>query len=118
MALIPDDREIVEAVAEQILRLAPDLEPRERQRLPGELRANLLEMVEIEVTVATRPDEFADAEVALLRDHVRQERVGRDVERHSEEQIRAPLVQLARELAVDDVELEQRVAGCERHPRD
>ena len=36
-------------------------------------------------------------EVALLRQHVRQQRVARDVERHAEEDVGAALVELAAE---------------------
>ena len=42
-------------------------------------------------------------------------RVARDVERHAEEKIGAALVKLATQLAVLDVELEERVAGRQRH---
>ena len=43
----------------------------------------------------TGPDELTGREVALLRDHVGQQRIGRNVERHAEEQIGAALVQQA-----------------------
>jgi radical SAM superfamily enzyme len=55
-------------------------------------------MVEVQVAVAPRPDELPDAEVALLRDHVREQRVGCDIERHAEEDVGAALVHLARQL--------------------
>ena len=54
----------------------------------------------------------------LLREHVREERVARDVERHAEEDVRASLVDLAAQLAVRDVELEERVARRQRHLRE
>ena len=54
-------------------------------------------------------------EVALLREHAGQQRVGGDVERHAEEHIGAALVELARQSAGGHVELEQHVAGRERH---
>ena len=74
-------------------------------------------MVHVDVRVTTSPDEFAHLQVALLRHHVREQRVAGDVERHAEEHVCAALVQLARQLAVGDVELEQRVTGCQRHLR-
>jgi hypothetical protein len=54
----------------------------------------------------------------LLRHHVRQQRVAGDVERHAEEDVGAALVELAGQLAVGHVELEERVAGRQRHLRD
>ena len=54
----------------------------------------------------------------LLREHVRQQRVARDVERDAEKDVGAALVELAAEaFAARHVELEERVAGRERHPR-
>ena len=46
---------------------------------------------------------------------MRQQRVGRDVERHAEEDVGRALVELAGEPAVRDVELEQAVARRQRH---
>ena len=80
--------------------------------------ANLLDVVVVDVAVAAGPDEVADLEPGLLRDHVRQQRVGGDVERDAEEQVGAALVELARQPAVGDVELEQRVTRRERHVGD
>ena len=51
----------------------------------------------------------------LLRDHACQQGVGRDVEGHAQEGVRRPLVQLAGELAVGHVELEERVARGQGH---
>jgi hypothetical protein len=88
------------------------------ERLRGELLVDLVEVVEVQVAVAAGPDEVADAEVALLREHVRQQRVARDVERHAEEKIGAALVELAGKSSAGDVELEERVARRQLHARD
>ena len=68
--------------------------------------------------VAERVDELARLQAADLRDHHREQRVGGDVERHAEKDVGAALVELARQLALRDVELEERVARRERHLRD
>ncbi len=44
-----------------------------------------------------------------------QQRVGGDIERHAEEDVAAPLIQLAGKLTVGNVELEKCVAGHESH---
>ena len=75
----------------------------------------LLEVIQVQVAVAAGPDEIADREVRLLREDVGQQRIGGDVERHAEEDVGAALVDLAGQPAAGDVELEQRVAGRERH---
>ena len=61
------------------------------------------------------PDEFAYVKVALLGDHMSQQRIGSDIERDAEKYVRRPLVKLARELAIDDVNLKKRMAGWQPH---
>ena len=67
-------------------------------RLRGELQLDLRRMVVVEMAVAAGPDEVADVEVALLRHHVREQRIAGDVERHAEEDVGAALVELAGQL--------------------
>ena len=47
-----------------------------------------------------------------------EQRIAGDVERHAEEDVGAALVELARQLAVGHIELEERVAGGQLHARD
>ena len=72
-------------------------------------------MVRIQVAIAPGPDEVAHFQPALLRQHVRQQRVTGDVERHPQEDIRRPLVQLQRQFPVRDMRLEQAMARRQRH---
>src|ERR1700677_1602300 len=72
-------------------------------------------MIVVKMQVAEGVDEVAALEPADLRDHAGKQRVGSDVEGHAEEKIGAALVKLAAQLAVDDEELEKRVAGRQRH---
>ena len=64
-------------------------------RLPPELQIGLLQMIEVQMAVAARPDELSDLKIALLREHVREQSVGGDIEGHAEQRIGAALVQLA-----------------------
>ncbi len=68
--------------------------------------------------VAETVDEIAGDEVAHLRDHHRQERIGRDVEGNAQEHVGASLVQVTRQAAVHDVKLKQNVAGRKPHVRE
>jgi len=79
-------------------------------------------VVGVDVAVATGPDEVAHLQVALLRHHVREQRVAGNVERHAQKDVGAALVQLAAEFAFaagrsgwGHVELEERVARHQRH---
>ncbi len=64
-------------------------------RRARKLQARLLEMVEIEVRVAEGVDELAGLQPGHLRHHHGEQRVGRDVERHAEENVGRALVELA-----------------------
>jgi hypothetical protein len=44
------------------------------------------------MAIAARPHEIADLQVALLRQHVREQGIGRDVEGHAQQRIGAALV--------------------------
>ncbi len=81
----------------------------------GELEFCLLYVVCIKVCIAECVDEVSEFQVCDLRDHHGEQGVGGDVEGYAEEDICAALVELAGELAVCDVELEEAVAGGECH---
>ena len=113
--VVADHLEVLDRVVEDALRLARDLQLRQRPRLSRQLQLDLLEVVRVDVHVTTRPDELADLQIALLCDHVDEQRVAGDVEGHAQEHVTASLVQLAGQLAVGHVELEERVTGRQQH---
>ena len=80
VALIVGDLEIVIDVVEQRGWLSLQDETRRGERRARKLRVNLREMVAVKVAVPARPDEVTHFKIALLRDHVRQQRVRRDIE--------------------------------------
>src|SRR5690349_5166270 len=93
------------------------IQPHSRQSpgLPRELQLGLLAVIVVQVHVPEAVHEVTRREIADLGHHQRQQRVGRDIERDAEKDVRAPLIELAGQLAVRDVELEQAVAGRQRH---
>jgi hypothetical protein len=80
-----------------------------------ELFTRLLDVVGIQVGIAQGVDEIAHFQPADLGHHMGQQRIAGDVERHAQEDVAAALVQLAAELAIGNIELEQAVAGHQRH---
>src|SRR5207247_3584775 len=80
-----------------------------------ELQLCLFKMIGIEVQVTKSVNERARLQIANLRDHQRQQRIRRNVERHAEKQIGAALIKLAAQFAVLREELEQRVARRQCH---
>ncbi len=117
MRVVALDRDVVVGEREQVADIGIQAQRRQRPRRARQLLARLLEVVRIQVRIAQRVHEIADAQAGGLRHHVGQQRVAGDVERHAEEDVAAALVQLAAELAVDHVELEQAVARHQRHLR-
>ena len=87
---------------------------RQRAGRARQLRVRLFHMVAVEVRVAEGMHELAGLKIADLGDHQRQQRVGGNIERHPQEDIAAALVELAAQLAVGHIELEQAVARRQR----
>src|SRR6266853_1693827 len=83
---------------------------RQRPRRASELLSRLLHMVRVEVRIAEGMHEFARLQLTYLRHHQREQRIGSDVERHTEENVRAALVHLAGKPSIRHVELKQDVA--------
>src|SRR5689334_7790425 len=115
MGLVALEGEVFVLELEQLATRGVEAHAREGARAAGELLARLLEVVEVEVCVAEGEDEFAGPEAGHLGHHQGEERVGGDVERHAEEEIGAALVKLAGDAALGDVELEEGMAGRQRH---
>src|SRR5918994_6674252 len=67
------------------------------------------------MAVAAGPDQIPGSQVRLLCQDVSQQRVGCDVEWNTQENIGASLIDLAGKTAAGHVELEEGMAGCERH---
>ena len=99
----------------QVLHVWVDAHCREWAGLTGELLADLIEMVQVDVGVAGGVDEVAGLQAADLGYHHRQQCVGGDVERDSEEGVGAALIELAGELSFGHIELEQAMARRKGH---
>ena len=84
MVLVAAHLEVFELVVEQALGPAQDVQRGVGVRRARQLQFHLLEVVAVDVAVAARPDEVAHVQVALLRHHVRQQRVAGDVEGHAQ----------------------------------
>ena len=69
-----------------------------RRRACGPVGGDLLVVVAVDVAVATRPDEVTHVQIALLRHHVREQRIAGDVERHTQ-RCRHCVVELAAQRA-------------------
>src|SRR5215208_1795870 len=109
------DRDVIEGELEQRPHRRVEAQPRQGPRLAGELESCLLEMVEVQVRIAEGVHEVPRLQARGLRDHMGEKRVGRNVEGHAEEGVGRPLVEVAGQPALGDVELEQAMAGCEGH---
>ena len=107
--------DVLRAELEHRLHRRIESQGRQRSRLAGQLALHLLDVVRIDVRVSKRDHQVADGQARRLGDHPGQQRVGGDVERQAQEEVTAALVEAARQAALRHVELEERVAGRERH---
>jgi len=116
-APIAFQREVLEGEILEALAGGIQDHPRLRAAFAGELLARLLQMVGVKMQVAERVHKVTRAQSADLCHHHREQSVGGDVERNTEEEVGAPLVKLAAQLGVRNVKLEERMARRERHDR-
>ena len=72
-------------------------------------------MVAIEVHVAKADDQLARAKLHHLGDHMDEQGVARDIEGYAQEDIGAALVEVAGQSSLGHIELEQQMAGRQRH---
>lgn len=113
--VVADDLEVLDLVVEDGLGLTLDDQLRQRSRFTRQLHLNLLKVVAVDVRVSACPDEVPDLQVTLLSHHVDQQRVAGDVEGNSQEHVSTALVELARQPALGDIELEDGVTRLESH---
>ena len=72
-------------------------------------------MVGINMDIAKRMHEVARLQAAHLGHHHRQQGIGSNVERHAQEYVGTPLIQLAGEATIGHIELKERMARREGH---
>src|ERR1035438_6405274 len=115
MVLVILDPEIIERVVEQRCWSTLQLQPRQRVWSARQLQLYLRQMIEIQMAVASGPDELSGQQITLLRNHVREQCVRGYIERHTQKSVGAALVQLAGQCSIDHIKLEQCVARQQRH---
>lgn len=103
---------------EDVLHFRIDAHSRQFARLASELQMHLVEMIEVDVRVASRVNEIARLKSANLCHHHAKQGIRGDVEWHAKEAVRTPLIELQREFAVRHIELEEGVAGRQIHVLD
>src|SRR6266849_5731103 len=98
--VIAFEGKILEAECEYIRHRLVDPHLRQLPRHPSELEPGLIEMVEIQMSVAKGVNEGPGGETGDLRRHHGQQGIGRDVERHAQKYVGGALIELAREPAI------------------
>ena len=83
MRLILFDRNVVVAEIKDRTHRRIELQMRKRKWTSLDLFARLFEVIFLQMRIAQCVHEIADTEIAHLRDHMREQRVAGDVERHA-----------------------------------
>ena len=95
MWLVPGELEIFEFEIVNVFDGRIQFHSRQWPAFAGKLLVRLGEVVFVKMEIAERVNEIARRKIDDLRHHHREERVRRNVERHTQEKIAAALVQLA-----------------------
>ena len=109
------DVHVFEAEIEQRTHIGIEAQAGQCMGFPLQLLAGLIEMIEIQMRITQRVHKVADFQITHLRHHVGKQCVAGNVERQAEEDVRRTLVELARQPAIGDMELEHGVAGLQGH---
>ena len=117
MRIVALQREILEAKSEQVLDLWIQSHRRQGAWRTRKLQPRLFQMIRVKMAITAGPHEVAEFEIEHLGNHHGQQRIRSDVEWHAEEDVGAALIELARELAVRDIKLEQGMARRQLHLR-
>ncbi len=117
VALVVFKREIFVCKGEKVCHRWVDLHDRQRIRLAGQLQPGLFYMIIIQVHVSEGMYELTGLQSSDLRYHHGEERVRSNIKGHTQEHICAALVQLAGELAIGHIKLEQCMARAQAHAR-
>ena len=122
MGIVADEFEVFVLEVEEALYVGVEFHLGQGTRLTRELELGLLDMVQIEVGVARGVDEVARTESRDLCHHLKQQSIGRNIERYAQEGVCRALVELQREaslgigsVGIVDIELEDGVTRGQRH---
>ena len=92
MMTIVDYFKVFVRIVEQGRRFAQYFKLRQWKRRAGELQIGLLQMIQIQMAISPGPYEVPGLKIALLRNHVGEQRIGGDIERHAQQGIGTALL--------------------------
>src|SRR5271165_851959 len=113
--IVPDQLDVFVAKILQPLRHTTKTQNRQRARRAAQLLTDLLEMIPIDMDISERMNKFSGRQPAHRRNHPGQQCIGRNVERDTQKQVSAPLIQLTAQSSFLNVKLEHHVTGWQRH---
>lgn len=115
MVLVVGESKVGDLEVADILNLGVEIHAREFERLAAELETDLREVVVVDMSVSDSMDELASLEVCDLCHHHKEEGIGGDVKWHAKENVGGTLVELERERAIGDIELEEAMTRWKSH---
>ena len=83
-----------------------------RKRFPTDLFSGLIKVIHVEMRITKGVNERSRFKSTHLRHHMRQERIGCNVERNAKEDVSTSLIELAIQFTISNMELEK---GMTRH---
>jgi len=93
-------QEVLVVEVEDALHVGIDFHRGQGTRLTGQLEFGLLDVIQIKMRVTRRVDEVTGTETRHLCHHLEQQRIGSNVEGHTQEGVCRALVELQREASL------------------
>src|SRR5271165_1203734 len=113
--IVADQLEVLVSKIPKLLWGAAKVQGRQWARRAAQLLTDLLEMIPIDVDVSESMNKFSRRHTANNGNHLGQQCIGRNVERDTQKQVSAPLIQLTAQSSFLNVKLEHHVTGWQRH---
>ena len=95
VALIIEKFVVFEAEIEQVFFCRIQFHRWQWIGVPAQLRLHLVQVIQVNVHVTQCENKITRLQAAYLSNHQGQQRIGRDIERHAQKDIRAALIHLA-----------------------
>ena len=111
MGVVVLELEILVSETENILDIRIKHHLRQSPWSSSQLQTCLFQMIEIEMRIACRMDEFSRFQTTHLCHHQQQQGIGCNVEGDTKEGVCAALVELQRQAAVGHIKLKEAMSG-------
>ena len=115
LRIIADDFKIIKTEPIYAVWCAMNQQLRQLSWFSCYLFTRLIKMIAIEMRITQNMDKFTNLQSTDPCDHMDQQCIGSDIERHPQKDIGASLIKLAGQTTIGDIKLKQTMTGRQGH---